>query len=192
MKKIMFFKIFSAFLVLVSFYNVQAQGPVILSGLDTEWGIRPANSSHGTIAKWASVIQTGIINNVSSNPTGNILVIGGGKGPASTDHMTSFWNQTSVALGKSVVYSNSITADILTISFTGYSMISICNTADGIGKLTAGELADKSARQADIASFVNAGGGLFASSCNIAPEYGYWQSPLNFCQQRLLRVSSYC
>jgi hypothetical protein len=67
-------------------------GPVIISGLDTEYGIRPGNATHGTITMWASVINTGILTNVTScgslvNPSGNILVIGGGKGAVGTDEI---------------------------------------------------------------------------------------------------------
>lgn len=171
MKKLTFLYLLFAVACLMPSQTSFGQGPVIISGLDTEYGFRPSNTSHGSIVMWAGVIQTGIINNVNNNPTGPILVIGGGK--TTTDEMTQFWNQVSGALGKSVTYSNSITGDISTIPFSGYSMIAICNTADGSGKLTAAELATISARQADVAAFVNAGGGLFASACNIAPMYGY-------------------
>ena len=171
------------FLILF-FYSIQlihAQGPVIISGLDTEWGIRPGNTSHGSIPMWAGVIQTGILSNVTLNPAGPILVIGGGKdlsgGPTfPTDEMTSFWNQIGSALARPVVYSNSFTGDILTINITGggWSMIAICNTVDGQGRLTLAELNDISSRQSEIATFVNSGGGLFASACHIGtPPYGY-------------------
>ncbi|MBK9015000.1 MAG: hypothetical protein IPM82_13515 [Saprospiraceae bacterium] len=173
-----------AILVFCTPLSGQHCGPVIISGLDTEFGFRswptgpatsgptPWTNSHGDLQMWANVIQTGILNNVTANPTGPVLVIGGST--STTDAMHSFWNQVvGTGLLRSVVYSNSSTGDILTIPFTGYSMIAICNTADGTGKLTASELLDISARQADIASFVNSGGGLFASSCNIAPFYGY-------------------
>ena len=84
-------------LLLVIFLQSQKvfSGPVIISGLDTEYGIRPGTISHGTITMWKDVIQTGILNCVTScgplvNPAGNILVIGGGKGPFATDEMTNF------------------------------------------------------------------------------------------------------
>lgn len=157
-------------------------GPVIISGLDTEYGVRiwPIGGSilHGTALMWRDVIQTGIIANldpVHASRT-QILVIGGGKNV--NDEMTKFWDLIAFNLvpSKTVVYSNSITADIPSISFSPFAMIAICNTADGLGKLTLAELNQIStpARQADIAAFVNSGGGLFASSCNIGtPPYGY-------------------
>jgi hypothetical protein len=152
-------------------------GPVIISGLDTEYGIRPGNSTHGTIAMWASVINTGILSNVTScgslvNTAGNILVIGGGKGPFATDQMTNFWTQIGTNLSRSITFVNGA-AGISSQSFTGFSMIAVCNTTDGVGKLTSAELVAISARQNDIANFVNCGGGLFASACDLAPVYGY-------------------
>jgi len=162
------------FLLLMPFQDAEAQGPVIISGLDTEWGIRPWYPQHGTIAMWRDVVQTGIIGNVTNNQAGPILVIGGG-GPV-PNMTTSFWDQVAAALPipKSVVYSNASTGDISTISFSGYSMIAISTTYFSVtGRLTATELADISARKSAIANFVNAGGGLFASSCDISPVYGY-------------------
>jgi hypothetical protein len=107
-------------------------GPVIISGLDTEYGIRPGNPSHGTIAMWAGVLNTGIFPYVTScgplvNPSGNILVIGGGKGPFATDEMTNFWTQIGLALSRGITYVNGAAA-IASQSFSGFSMIAVCNT----------------------------------------------------------------
>lgn len=152
-------------------------GPVIISGLDTEYGIRPGNSTHGTIAMWASVINTGILTHVTScgslvNPSGNILVIGGGKGAVGTDEMTDFWTKIGTTLSRGVTFVNGA-SNISSQSFAGFSMIAICNTTAGVGTLTSAELTAISGRQTDVANFVNCGGGLFASSCNLNPQYGY-------------------
>lgn len=164
-----------------------AQGPVIISGLDTEWGIRPGNATHGTILMWKNVIQTGILSNVTLNTTGPILVIGGGKSP--TDEMTSFWNQIGTALGRTIVYRNTpVNISAVNIISGGWSMIAICNTTAGTGRLTQAELNAISARQADIASFVNSGGGLFASSCDLSPMYGY----INIGTPALISVDNHC
>ena len=174
-------KKFIAIAIILSTYLVPQKGicggPVIISGLDVEYGIRPGNSTHGTIAMWASVINTGILTNVTScgalvNPTGNILVIGGGKGPFATDHMTNFWTQIGTTLPRGITFVNGA-ANITAQSFAGFSMIAVCNTTDGAGKLNAAEMAALNARQADIANFVNCGGGLYASACDITPAYGY-------------------
>ncbi|MFN0213282.1 MAG: hypothetical protein ACKVT2_03430 [Saprospiraceae bacterium] len=174
------------------FQSLNAQGPVIISGLDTEFGIRPTNASpasHGSINMWASVIQTGILNCVSngSGATGGILVLGGGKNI--NDMVTDFWTKVGTALTptRTVTFVNG-TTNIQTASFSGYSMIVVVSTAaNGVsGGLTfnTGSAINEHdmvcARANAIALFINSGGGFFASTssqssstiANIA--YGYF------------------
>ncbi len=167
-------------------------GPVIISGLDIEYGLRPTygnDATHGTILMWKNVINTGILTNVTScgslvNAAGNILVIGGGKGAVGADEMTTFWTQIGIALSRGITFVHD--GAVSSQSFSGFSMIVVCNADWGVGKLTPAELTAISARQNDIASFVNCGGGLFASSCSVAPVYGY----INIGSPSLVAVSS--
>jgi len=140
----------------------------MLVGIDTEYGLRPGDTSHGTIGAWANVIQTGVLAHVTNGQSA-ILVIGGGK--TSTDMMTSFWNQIGTALGRTVVYSNS--AAISNVNLNNYAMIAVVNSTDGSGKLTQNELNLISARRSDIVTFVCNGGAVFGSSCDLNPSYGY-------------------
>jgi len=139
-------------------------GPVILMGIDAEDG---GPGGHGTITVYDNVLGS-LLSNVTNAGSG-VLVIGGGK--AAGDNVTSFWN----ALTPAMTYVNSA-AGIAGASFAGYAAIAVVsdfiNTSGG--GLTNAENAALTLRQADIANFVNSGGGLIGfSSVGLATPYGY-------------------
>jgi gliding motility-associated-like protein len=154
-------------LVVCASTSLFAQGPVLLVGIDTEYGQRPGNSTHGTIATWSNVLNQGILTRVTNGQTG-ILVIGGGK--AANDNITNFWMQTSAFLGVPVTFANG--NQIATASFN-VALIAVANSTDGTGRLTQTELDALNARQAEITTFLCNGGGLFASSCNLPNAYQF-------------------
>lgn len=158
------------------FQSLIAQGPVIISGLDTEFGHRPGNSSHGTIGMWASVIQTGILDCVTnaSGPTGGILVLGGGKTltPLPGDMITDFWKQVGIALSRPVTFSNGLNITSVIFDPTIYSMIVVASVHNfgvtGGLTFTTGSTPYEHdrvcGRSNDIATFINNGGGFFGST----------------------------
>ena len=154
-----------------------AQGPVLLVGIDTEFGHRPANSSHGSIATWANIIQNGLLANVT-NGNMSILVIGGGKNP--NDEVTDFWTQIGNALGRPVVFvhetkvfNKTFTHQISLVNFANYALVAVANSEDGTGKLTWDELSALNDRRLEIRDYLCNGGALFASSDTLPAAYGY-------------------
>ena len=147
----------------------RAQGPVMLVGIDTEFGFRPGNNSHGTIATWATVLNNGLLSNVTNGNNG-ILVLGGGKNPA--DMMTSFWTQVAVALGRPVTFAPGPAA-IQLANFGSFAMIAVVNAVDGSGRLTQAELDALNARTADLSAFICGGGAVFVSVQLLANAYQF-------------------
>lgn len=162
---------FSSTLILILTCCARAQGPVILVGLDTEYGHRPVNSTHGTIDTWANIIKTGLLNKVT-NGNSDILVIGGGKN--TSDMITDFWTQIGAhpTVARNVVFVNG-TTPIKYVPFNNFAMIAVANTADGTGKLTPLELFEISKRRDEVAAFVCGGGAVFGSANDVSPAYGY-------------------
>jgi hypothetical protein len=154
-----------------------AQGPTLIVGIDTEYGIRPGNVTHGTIPMWSGVINTGLLSLVTNGQNG-ILVVGGGKSPG--DEMTSFWTQVGAALGQPVTFANG--NQISTVPFN-VAMIAVVNSTAGTGRLTTQELAFLNARQAAVQQFLCNGGAVFASSCNFTNAYQYLAGVTPVAQQ---------
>lgn len=161
--------LFSSALLIVFTCSVRAQGPVILVGIDTEFGQRPGNVSHGTIATWANLFQIGLLNKVT-NGKSDILVIGGGK--SSADMVTDFWTQIGAASGRTVVFVNGAAA-ISGVNLNNYAMIAVVNTVAGTGKLTQDELDAINGRRNEVTAFLCGGGALFGSACDLNSAYGY-------------------
>lgn len=144
-------------------------GPVVMMGIDAEDG--SPFSAHGPISVYADVVQNGVLTNVTNAGTG-ILVIGGGK--AATDNVTFFWNTIGTAASEPVTYVNG--AAISTQSFAGFKMIAVASSSSQTpsGGLTQAESDLLNARGADVADFVNGGGGLFGlTQAGLSNPYGY-------------------
>jgi hypothetical protein len=143
--------------------NAQAQGPIVLMGIDAE------DAGHGGPAAYATVL--GSVYSNATNLGSNTLVIGGGKNPL--DNVSQFWS--NVGTIGTVTFVNGA-ANIASASFAGYRMIGIAsdfaNTPSG--GLTNAENDALTLRAADIAAFVNGGGGLAGfSSVGLNAPYGY-------------------
>lgn len=130
-------------------------GPVVLMGIDAEDG---APSGHGGNAIYQGVVND-IISKVTNGNTG-ILVIGGKAGK----YTETFWNAIGAGTGNSITYVTSAT-DIATADFTNYAMLGVVSSEfETAGGLTNSENDALIARAADLASFVNSGGGLLGFS----------------------------
>ncbi len=132
-------------------------GPVILMGIDAEDG---GPGGHGPNVNYQAVVNS-MFPKISNGGSG-ILVIGGGKN--GSDSVTRFWNAIAAGTGKSVTYVNG--AAISTRSFAGFALLAVVSDQQNTpsGGLTSTENAALASRQADVAAFVNNGGGLLGFS----------------------------
>jgi Bacterial Ig-like domain (group 1) len=143
-----------------------AGGPIVLMGIDAEDG---GPGGHGPISVYESVLND-ILGKVTNGGAG-ILVIGAGK--AAGDSPTAFWNQIDADLPEAVTLVNGAAA-ITAQSFAGFKVIAVVSDEGNTpGGLTAAEHAALSARQADVAAFVNGGGGLLGFTSDFANPYAY-------------------
>ena len=139
-------------------------GPVILMGIDAEDG---GPGGHGAIGVYQTLVNNLLVG--VTNGGANVLVLGSNGGD-----VASFWSSLDAGIGASVFMGNS--ASIGTQSFAGYAAIAIVsdifNTTSG--GMTAAQNTVLTTRQADIAAFVNAGGGLLGFSSQFgASAYNY-------------------
>lgn len=144
-------------------------GPITLMGIDAEDG---GPGEHGPISVYQNVVNDGVLANVTNGGSG-ILVIGGGKSP--TDEVTVFWNAIDTATPGSVTYVNGA-GNISSRSFAGFAMIAVVSSVSQTpsGGLTEAESVALNGRQGEIATFVNAGGGLMGlSQTRLANPYAY-------------------
>lgn len=132
-------------------------GPVAILGIDPEDN---GGGGHGPISTYVTLVN-GILGNVLNGGTG-ILVIGGGKIPADPDDVTLMWDAIGVQIpSQPVTYVNGATA-IGNQSLAGFALIVVVSSVrqTPYGGLTDAENAALVARSADIATFVEGGGGL--------------------------------
>ncbi len=145
-----------------------AGGPVVLMGIDAEDG---GIGGHGPLANYQSVV-TDLLGKVTNGGTG-LVVFGGGKNGA--DNVTQFWTALASGAGVSVTFVNG-SAAIAAQSLGGRAAMAVVSSVSGTssGGLTQAEADALAARQADIASFVNGGGGLIAfSQDGLRNPYGF-------------------
>jgi hypothetical protein len=148
-----------AVLALLAFGGTAWAGPLVLMGIDAEDG---GVGGHGPIGNYVSVVNS-ILGNVTNGGSG-ILVIGGGK--SASDDVTGFWDAIDAAIAsQSVTYVNGAAA-IGAQSFAGFAMMAVVSSASQTpsGGKTDAESDALNARAADVAAFVNAGGGLLGFS----------------------------
>jgi len=168
-KKIRVFEILAVFVFGIGSPAAFAQGGVLVVGIDTEYGRRPVNVSHGTIATWATVLTNGVLANVTNGQTG-ILVIGGGKNAG--DHVTNFWSQIGTSLSRNVVYANGA-AQIQSANFGAFGLIAVATSVAATGALSQAELNALNARSAAVAKFICDGGSIFVSVENLTSAYRF-------------------
>ncbi len=157
-------------LSIVGFGASAAQaGPITLMGIDAEDG---GPGGHGPISVYQNVVNNGVLANVTNGGSG-ILVVGGGKSPG--DNVTAFWDAVDSATPGSVTYVNGA-GNIASRSLAGFAMIAVASSVSQtpFGGLNQSESTALNGRQADIANFVNAGGGLMGlSQAGLSAPYAY-------------------
>jgi len=132
-----------------------AGGPIVLMGIDGEDG---GPGGHGPITNYVAVVNS-ILGNVSNGGNGILVFGANGSGP------TSFWNAIDTQIAGHPVTYVSGASNISARSFAGFAMIAVVsdyiNTSGGLTPLENNALG---ARKADVAAFVNNGGGLLGFS----------------------------
>lgn len=149
-------------------------GPVVLMGIDAE---DCGPDGHGPITVYEDVL-TDILNNVNK-PGQGVLVIGGRSiAPEADNCIREFWNQISADLGIDVTFVGGARA-IRNVNFSPFLVIAVStdiSEADDpdeeTGFLTAAEHRALADRQADVARFVNSGGGVLGFLSNFDPSEG--------------------
>ncbi|AFK21295.1 hypothetical protein HFX_6171 (plasmid) [Haloferax mediterranei ATCC 33500] len=135
--------------------SAQAGGPVILMGIDTEDG---GIGGHGPVSTYVGIVND-ILSRVTNGNNG-ILVVGG----SANSPVTTFWDRIGTDTGESVTYVRGST-NIRSQSFSGFAMLAVVSSApETTGGMSQAENDALVSRSADVASFVDNGGGLFGSS----------------------------
>ena len=160
------------------------QGPVALLGIDPEdCGL---DGAHGPIENYEALVSD-VLLNVANGGSG-ILVFG-----PNGACITAWWNQIVLDLSDpnnalsdpnnipvSVTFVNGAT-NITNQSFAGFALLVVSSdtvnmnqsAGAGTGGLTNAENDALGARSADVASFVNGGGGLLGFTSNLNNPYAY-------------------
>jgi hypothetical protein len=142
-------------------------GVVVLLGIDAE--DRFATGHHGPASVYAAIVSHTLLQ--VTNGGSGILVIGAGKSAA--DDATGFWSAVAAATGQPATFINGA-SQIAAQPFGGFALVVVVSDAgDTSGGLTEEENDALAARAADVATFVEGGGGLFGLSSNFANPYPY-------------------
>lgn len=151
--------------VLLTSAVAQAQGPIQLWGVDAEDG------GHGGLDIYADIFQAEVLARASNGGSG-LLVIGGGK--LANDSVTDWWTDIGAHVGSAVTFVNGA-AEIASVDLSGYAAICIASTSIHVGNgLTTAENSALSTRASELASHVQAGGGLIGmEQANMPFPYAY-------------------
>ncbi|GAB3018677.1 hypothetical protein GCM10025298_02340 [Natronobiforma cellulositropha] len=152
-----------------------AGGPVVLMGIDAEDG---GIGGHGPIEVYADVVDS-VLEAVTNGGQG-ILVVGESGMP---NTVFQFWQEIRLLTGEPVSYVGGAD-DIETVDFDGYAMLAVVSseyemfqTGPGVPAgegLTEAENEAFTARVAEVADHVNAGGGLLGfSQSGLSSQFGY-------------------
>ena len=139
---------------------VELGGPVLLMGLDSEFGAGFFN--HGPPEEHVAMVEA-LLNNVTNEGEG-ILVIGDGT------YVRHYWEgDIGEGVGQNVTFVSGAD-DIRNINFNGYAIIGVASNEVELfsGGLTQEENNALVERAHDIANFVNDGGGLLGKT-----QYGF-------------------
>jgi hypothetical protein len=124
-------------------------GPLVLMGIDAEDG---GVNGHGPIANYIQITDS--VLNSTSNGGNGILVMG-----ANNSTVRSFWNAIGTGTGETVTFVNG--SDIGSHGFAGYQMLAVVSDwFNTFGGMTDFENQQIATRRADVATFINGGGGL--------------------------------
>jgi|GEM_PF-2127859 len=146
-------------------------GPIVLMGIDAEDG---GPGGHGPIANYTSITNS-VLANVTNGGSG-IVVFGGDPTPCSGSDVQDFWNAIGPAAtpAQTVTYAIGAT-NVATQSLAGAAVMVVSSDYLNTfcGGLTQEEHDTLTLRQADIAAFVNGGGGLIAFSSDFSNPYAW-------------------
>lgn len=153
-------------------------GPLVLMGIDAEDHWRASmngtdTGQHGPIENYVMVVKS-VLDKVTNERDDGLLVVGGGK--SATDDVTTFWEHVAADLSEDVTFANGV-GEINDANFENFELVIVVSDAINTpsGGLTDDENEALTQRQADVARFINRGGGLvgFSSDFTLSDPYGY-------------------
>ena len=168
------------FLFALSLFAGSAQaGPIFLTGHDPDFHAQDAVGAQNLLTIGLNFAMGGLLN----NNVDKFLWVESFLSPFG-GHRVGADGLTSIGLALGQDYDKVDAAGFATANLSGYKAIAIASTFGAM--LTSAELNALIARSADIATFINAGGGLFASAeceatftgCDSAPTLTAPHGPL--------------
>jgi len=148
-----------AFLALVGTATIANAGPVFLTGHDPDFHAQPGAGAGGTLLSVGLQFATG---GQAFNSTQKFLWVESNPATVPGGHLRGVDGLTSIGLVAGTHFDQVNAAGLASVVFSNYEAIAIASSFGGL--LSRAELDGLIARSADIAAFINAGGGLFASS----------------------------
>jgi len=134
-------------------------GPVFLTGHDPDFHSQPSAGAGGTLLSVGLQFATG---GQAFDSTTKFLWVESNPATVPSGHLRGVDGLASIGLTSGVHFDAVNAAGLASVTFSNYEAIAIASSYGGL--LSRAELDGLIARSADIASFINAGGGLFASA----------------------------
>lgn len=135
-------------------------GPIFITGHDPDFHSQPAAGDGGTLLREALRFVTN--GTYDDGVATKFLWVESRPVTVPSGHLRGEVGLNTIGLVLGVNYDRVNAAELASVNFSNYTAIAIASSFGGL--LSRAELDGLIARSADIAAFVNAGGGLFASA----------------------------
>lgn len=152
-------KLVISLLAFIGTATIAHAGPIFLTGHDPDFHSQPGWGAGGTLLSVGLQFATG---NQAFNGTTKFLWVESNPSVVPSGHLRGVDGLTSIGLMSGTHFDTVDATGLGSVVFSNYEAIGIASSFGGL--LGRGELDGLIARSADIATFINAGGGLFASS----------------------------
>jgi hypothetical protein len=152
-------------------------GPIFLTGHDPDFHAQQTQSAKNLLNVGLNFATVGNYNVNDGNKFLWVEARVGDPGVASlpVGHLIGEFGLNAIGLTLGTHYDRVNASELALVDFSNYTAIAVASTFGGI--LGANELLGLNARSADIATFVNGGGGLFASA-QCFPTSGFCRASL--------------
>lgn len=134
-------------------------GPVFLTGHDPDFHSQPGAGAGGNLLSVGLQFATG---GQAFNSTNKFLWVESNPTSVPGGHLRGINGLTTIGLVSGTHFDAVDAVGLASVTFSNYEAIAIASSFGGL--LSRAELDGLIARSADIAAFINAGGGLFASA----------------------------
>lgn len=154
-----FSKLALSLLTFVGAATIANAGPIFLTGHDPDFHAQPGAGAGGTLLSVGLQFATG---GQAFDSTRKFLWVESNPTAVPSGHLRGVNGLTSIGLVSGTHFDSVDAAGLASVVFSDYEAIAVASSFGGL--LSRAELDGLIARSANIASFINAGGGLFASS----------------------------